>query len=353
MMGINVSLMVESIDENQGLLEIKDLVVVCDLSEGVEGVKDILRHIYRFQPVPIHDLARAVQIPVPVVASFRRELEKRKYAERKSGIVLTERGVALLNSLGISTRIPGRAFEVKYTSNDYIDRLVPEIEALVAGRPAPDVTLDQSHATVATIVRRASYIYERDGLEGKDLFFLGDDDLTSLSVLRFADEFGIKLGSTTVVDVDQRILSYIQNTSEEMGWDVETVYHDLKDPLPDEFTHTFDVFISDPPYTLEGISLFALRGVQSLKLCEGKKGIICFSRRKPVDSRLLYANLNLMGLVPEELLPSFNKYVGAQIHAGTSSLLLCVSAGSSDSNLDIDMSRIYTASGKRKRFYEV
>jgi len=336
----------KSMDHNQGLLEIKDLASACNLAEGEEGVRDVLRYIYRFQPVPIHDLARAVQLPVPVIASLRRELEKRKFAERKSGVILTERGLGFLHSLGILVDIPFRVFEVKYTCNDYLDSLVPEIETLVAGRPDPDVTLDQSHATIDTIVRRATYIYERDGLEGKNLILLGDDDLTSLSVHRFADEFGIRLGRTTVVDVDKRILNYIRTTSEKMGWDIETVHLDLKDSLPVELVDTFDVFVCDPPYTLSGISLFALRGAQSLKPSQGKKGIICFSRRNPEDSCQLYSNLNLMGMVPQELLPSFNNYVGAQKHAGSSSLLLCVSTGNSDFNADFDLNGIYTASRK-------
>tara|TARA_B100001123_G_scaffold292546_1_gene326076 strand:- start:318 stop:1346 length:1029 start_codon:yes stop_codon:yes gene_type:complete len=341
--------MLESIDENQGLMEIKNLAVLCDLAEGEEGVKNVLRHIFRFQPVPIHQLARDVQIPVPVVASLRRELEKRKFTERRAGIILTARGLALLDSLGISGRIPGRAFEVKYTRNDYLDKLVPEIENLVSERPDPDVTLDQSHATVETIIRRAAYIYERNALESKDILFLGDDDLTSLSVLKFADEFGIKLGLITVMDVDQRILDYIHETSEKMGWVVETVCHDLKEPLPGLYNDRFDVFVSDPPYTLPGISLFALRGVQALKPVLGKKGVLCFSKREPVDSRLLYANLNIMGLVPQELLPSFNRYVGAQLHAGSSSLLLCALEGSLDFNPDFDVDKIYTASKKQRK----
>ena len=113
-MKLDVFLMVDFIDKNQGVMEIKNLAIVCDLAEGEQGVKDILRHIYRFQPVPVHDLARDVQIPVPVEASLRRELEKRKFTERKAGIILTERGLALLNALGISANVPGRAFEDKY-----------------------------------------------------------------------------------------------------------------------------------------------------------------------------------------------------------------------------------------------
>ena len=168
-------------------------------------------------------------------------------------------------------------------------------------------------------------------------------------MLKFADEFEIKLGGVTVMDVDQRILNYIQKISGKMSWDVETVYHDLKDPLPEQFAHRFDVFVTDPPYTFPGISLFALRGVQSLKPVAGKKGILCFSRRDPVHSRLLYANLNMMGLVPQELLPSFNRYVGAQMHAGTSSLLLCAFDGNLEFNTNIDVDRIYTACGKPKK----
>ena len=339
--------MAEYIDQNQALLEIQNIASVCKLAEGEEGVRDVLRHIYRFQPVPIHDLAKAVQIPVPVVASLRRELERRKFAVRKSGVFFTEKGIHLLHSLGImATGAP--AFEVIYTCDDSLDRLVPEIKAIISGRPMPDVTLDQSHATVETIIRRTSYLYERDGMEGKNLMFIGDDDLTSLSACRFADEFGLKLGRVTVVDIDKRILTYIQTTAKNKGWDIETRHADLRDSLPLDLADRFDVFITDPPYTLSGITLFSLRGVESLTPFQGKKGIICFSKRNPKDSQNLYANFNLMGMVPQELLPSFNNYVGAQMHSSSSSLLLCVSAGDSNFDVDLDLSGMYTASRKLK-----
>ena len=42
-------------------------------------------------------------------------------------------------------------------------------------------------------------------------------------------------------------------------------------------------------------------------------------------------------------------YVGAQLHAGSSSLLLCALEGSLDFNPDFDVDKIYTASKKQRK----
>ena len=75
------------------------------LQEGPEGIRKILRAIFRMGPVPIRDLARSLGIPVPVVAAVRGELEKRGLATRDSGLALTETGIeALGDAAGIACR---------------------------------------------------------------------------------------------------------------------------------------------------------------------------------------------------------------------------------------------------------
>ena len=65
--------------------EAKDLLgEVADrtsLAEGSEGVRSILRSVLRDQPLSVNSLAYSVGIAVPVVASVRRELEKKKLLE--------------------------------------------------------------------------------------------------------------------------------------------------------------------------------------------------------------------------------------------------------------------------------
>ena len=64
---------------------LEDVSVAVGLEEGPEGIRKILRFVCRFEPVPLHALARAVMIPVPVASAARRELEKRNICSRKSG----------------------------------------------------------------------------------------------------------------------------------------------------------------------------------------------------------------------------------------------------------------------------
>ena len=59
---------------------LEELADATRLNEGPEGVRKVLRAIYRSGPVPIRELARDLGIPVPVVAAVRGELETRGLA---------------------------------------------------------------------------------------------------------------------------------------------------------------------------------------------------------------------------------------------------------------------------------
>ena len=75
-------------------------------------------------------------------------------------------------------------------------------------RPKPYTKLDQAYATPETALRRALYMMAEGDLEGRDVLFLGDDDLTSLAagLLKIAK-------SITVIDIDVRILDLIDDIS--------------------------------------------------------------------------------------------------------------------------------------------
>ena len=65
----------------------------------------------------------------------------------------------------------------------------PEWEGLLAAlrrhfkdNPRVDVTLDQSHCTPETNLRRVAFMHEHGALAGKDALVLGDDDSVSAAV---------------------------------------------------------------------------------------------------------------------------------------------------------------------------
>ena len=240
--------------------------------------------------------------------------------------LLTDFGTAAVASeLGLQCRrrfTPRAPFELP---DDFIE-LLERVREIWAGRPDVDVTLDQSHATPETALQRAVYLFEHDALEGRDLLVLGDDDLTSIAVCLLAQELECRLGSITVLELDERLVEFISENAGAMG-PVEAVRHDLRAPLPGDLLSRFDAFFTDPPYTLAGLELFVSRGVSALRPEPGKQGFICFGHRDPRESAQAVRLVVDMGLGPAEVLPAFNRYEGAQVLAGISQMIRTVSTG--------------------------
>ena len=141
--------------------------------------------------------------------------------------------------------------EFSYLNNikDYLDK-----------RPAPEFALDQSHADISTVIKKTLFLIKRGDIEGRNIIFLGDDDLISLAV-------GLtKLAKNIIVlDIDNRILNYISKSVEELSLNnFKVISHDLREPCPDDIVNKHDVVIMDPPYTNEGLRLFLKRASQVL-----------------------------------------------------------------------------------------
>lgn len=302
-----------------------DVAADARLAEGPEGVRRILRAVYRAGTLPVRDLSRETGLPVPVVAAVRGELEKRGWLERRGGVVLSPAGrieVERRLGLGCRRRFRRPAFPVL---DDGMRTLLARMEAFGERRPAVDVRLDQSHATAETALRRAVYLFENDGLEGRDILILGDDDLTSLAIGLLAEFLGISVHRVVVLESDTRLVAFLDAASGETQLAVEAVEHDLRTELPCEFVSGFDVFLTDPPYTLPGLALFISRGAAGLRQEAGKQGYICFGSRRPEETVAAVAEITEIGLAPVEIIPDFNRYVGAQMLAGVSHLIRTVS----------------------------
>ncbi len=302
-----------------------DVAADARLAEGPEGVRQILRAVYRAGTLPVRDLSRETGLPVPVVAAVRGELEKRGWVQRRGGVVLSSAGRSAVEKrlgLGCRRRFRRPAFPVL---DDEMRTLRARMAAYGERRPAVDVRLDQSHATAETALRRALYLFENDGLEGRDILILGDDDLTSLAIGLLAEFLGISVGRVVVLECDARLVAFLNAASGETQQAIEAVEHDLRADLPGELVAGFDVFLTDPPYTLAGLSLFISRGAAGLRQEVGKQGYICFGSRRPDETVAAVAEITETGLAPVEIIPDFNRYDGAQMLAGVSHLIRTVS----------------------------
>jgi N4-bis(aminopropyl)spermidine synthase len=329
--------------DDSDLLE--ELALATRLHEGPEGIRKILRSIFRQGPVPIRDLARDLGIPVPVVAAVRGELEKRGLASRESGVQLTEQGIEVLKTSS------GIASKTRYEVTSVLDLpesllgLVSRFAEIADARPDADFSLDQSHATAETAIRRAIYLYENDAIEGRSVICLGDDDLTSIAIGLVSEHLKVRPKRLTVLDVDDRLVEFIGDTG---GVPVEAIQHDLRQPIPDGFSGKFDVFFTDPPYTIPGLKLFAERGVRALAPQVGKMGFVSFGRKSPGEAVGIGRTLSELDLALIEVIPDFNRYDGAQLLAGSSQMIRVVSGGGANPNAEEYAGPLYTRDVRRQ-----
>ncbi|WXG40030.1 MAG: bis-aminopropyl spermidine synthase family protein [Candidatus Freyarchaeum deiterrae] len=169
----------------------------------------------------------------------------------------------------------------------------------------------QLFINIETLLRKFTLMQSFNDLEGKDVIFVGDDDLLSVFTALLGDANRI-----TVLDVDERILGLIDRLSEENDLNIETLKHNLMLPLPPSLLGKFDTFCTDSSHCLGGIALFVSRGISSLKKEKETAGYFNFQTvdEAPLMSfqirkRLWEYLTNRMKVVVSCALPSFSNYI--------------------------------------------
>lgn len=311
----------DSFNKQQWLV---DLANAIQLREGVEGVTKALWILYQDKAFSTRNWSKSIHIPVPVLAALRGELEKINFLESGNKIAVTEEGRKILRYIFGDQTCP----EMQCSSCNGLSRILPpeaypvleEFRQIAARRPEVDVTLDQSHATPETAIRKALLLLEK-GLLSNPLFFLGDDDSISLACLLVRRCFlgkNTETGKMIVADIDRRYLDFI---SLESGGEIETIEYDVRNELPEKLKKSCRIALTDPAYTENGITLFAYRCLEAV----AEKGTLFLSMPIPSPKILRNIQLNILqqGWSIEEIWPRFNEYHGASIHAHVSSLFIC------------------------------
>ncbi|GAW93177.1 bis-aminopropyl spermidine synthase family protein [Calderihabitans maritimus] len=184
--------------------------------------------------------------------------------------------------------------------------VLEQFRQLTKDRPPAIAEFDQGFVEPENTVARVAFMYARGDLENKNIFILGDDDLTTIAAALTQMPRRI-----VVAEIDERIVEFITTVVERQGWkNVQVVKYDVRNPLPEELQGQFDVFVTDPVETIPGLKLFLSRCIQALK---GKSSAGYFglthleaSRKKWYAIQQMILDMNF---VITDLVHDFHRYI--------------------------------------------
>ncbi len=271
-----------------------------------EGAFRILRALGDGRSLTREEVVRAAGESASVVREVIERYPK-WFEEGDDGLRCSERGLAAL-ARELVARTPSERSDTSWS---------PTYEELASRRSDPKRGLDQVYVTTDTVVRRASLLLE-SGEHQRGLVFLGDDDLTSAAV-----QLAGAGRRVTVVDADPDILRILDEVAKEQGCEIETIEHDLREPLPRSMRGRFGAVFTDPPYAVEGFRLFISRAADLLKP-DGRL-YVCFGHSRRASERGLQKQrvLGEAGFLVEAVFEGFNRYEGAESIGSQSALWRC------------------------------
>ena len=246
---------------------------------------------------------------IRVILSLSYVLEKNKFLtiDKQGKLILTEKGLSLIKYLSIKKEkkpfkkiYPGYGFEL----NKKFKRILSIMKELYK-EVTPQHRYDQAPLVPEDTVQKIAYIIYKGDATNKNVVCIGDDDLTSIILALSKSPRKI-----LVIDIDKYLLELIEDYAYEHKLPIETLEMDLRKPIPEEYKNKFDLFITEPPDTVNGITLFTSRGVELLKGSQGMIGYcgISVCACPPLGLLEIQRILTEMGLLITDRLPKFSRY---------------------------------------------
>lgn len=175
---------------------------------------------------------------------------------------------------GIRIEVPLKSCEDFHliTSKMESEKNIVKMMEIISERDfEPSLTYSQSFYTFESLKRRFNVMSYYDDITDKRIIFLGDDELFSV----FCALNGCPK-NITVVDIDIRILNYIQKINDKYGLNIQTFQCDFRESFPEELSSKYDVFFASGLKDLGGLVLFISRGFTTLKDFIGGTGYFTF-----------------------------------------------------------------------------
>lgn len=300
------------------------------IQEGSQVIEQLFLESYIRPGISTKELARRTLLPIPVATAIKKELMKVGMLHQDRGVRCTDEGLRWIEQEcgfdGLDKQLYEKLMEGDAEDLSELNEILSELRAIMSMRPQVNVQIDQSKCTPETSLRRAILCLKHYALIGKRVLCVGDDDLVSVSLALlvkrlFPQDTGTK-ARIDVIDVDERFVAYIRELAERYSLPITCILHDLRQPLPDEMVRKYDCFFTDPPYTLQGMTLFVSRGMSALKSVKGLPIFLSFAHKSPDVTVAMQREFVRMGLVVNAMLPRFNQYEGAEMIANHSQMIV-------------------------------
>lgn len=299
------------------------------LQEGTQVIEQLLQECYLNPGISTKELARRTLLPTPVTAAIKRELIKAGALEQDRGVRCTPGGMTWIEEergyMGLNRQLHRDLLHDTPWSDEVKDVLT-QLKKLFSMRPSVDVRVDQSKCTPETSLRRAILCLRQHALIGKRILCVGDDDLVSVSIglllQRLFPDGRHTATRIDVLDIDMRFVQFIEDSAREWALPVQCHPIDLRNPIPENLQGHYDSFFTDPPYTLQGMSLFVSRGIQALKREKGLPIFLSFAHKSPASMLAMQREFIRMGLTVSANYPRFNSYEGAEMIANQSQMII-------------------------------
>lgn len=177
---------------------------------------------------------------------------------------------------------------------------VNKLKVLSGNISSPNLAFNQNFVTPETAVRRILYAHHRDNLSGKKVYFIGDDDLTSMAL-----GIAVRDADAVVLDVDNDLLISLQDNSNKLPFSkYRTIHFDANNPLMESEIGKADLVFMDPTSTV--LQSFIDKALLLLK----PKGVIYtfYNPEYKGDDTSLQRIANENGLHITDIIPRFNQY---------------------------------------------
>lgn len=266
-----------------------------------------LSFLYQAQPIDLWALIRQSEMYIRVALSLLYVLEKDGFISVADDgkLRLTKQGLKLTRHLSAGKKIKVWARpKAKPRFNSRFKDILNTVSKLHQ-QLTPQNIYDQAPILPQSAVCKVAYAISKGDANGKSVVCIGDDDLTSIILALSGAPKRI-----LAIDIDKYLLEMIEEYSEKNGLGIETLRHDLKKPVPLKYKNGFDLFITEPPDTVDGITLFVSRGAELLRNTAGVTGYCGISPTAcpPLGLLEIQKNLSSMGFLVTDRLPKYSDY---------------------------------------------